>query len=99
MKAHLSLLAIAVLTMGATNCSHPIPKIDIKIWSGDSETGSIRRSQEGEMILAMDGRFNNYACMTYDDLKKVYETLLQCKKWKRDTDLAPAYEVIQGALR
>lgn len=94
----LVLITSAIPLMGS-NCSQPIPAIDIKIWSGDAEHGSIRRAQIGEELLATDPRFNQYSCMTYDDLKKIYDTLLQCKKWRSSVDLAPASEVIQGALR
>lgn len=92
------LIALALPLMGS-NCSQPIPAIDIKIWSGDADKGSIRRAQVGDEILATDPRFNQYSCMTYDDLKKIYDTLLQCKKWRANVDLAPASQVIQGALR
>lgn len=93
-----TILITSALLMGS-NCSQPIPSIDVKIWSGDAERESIRRAQVGEEILASDPRFNNYSCMTYEDLKKVYDTLLQCKRWRNSVDLAPASEVIQEALR
>ena len=54
-----------------------------KIWSGDSRAVSIRRAQDNQAIACNDDKFNDYVCMSYQDLMLFYDTyILKCAKWK-----------------
>lgn len=81
----------------ASTCSvtKKIPKIDVAIWAGDSASGSIVRNQDQRAIACREPAFDQYTCMTYDDLKKIYSTLLKCKKWSDVVDEVAAQGFIQ----
>lgn len=65
-----------------TGCKTPnIPAIHAKFWAGDSKNDSITRSQDHDSLLCRDIQFDNYVCLTYEDLKKIYDTMLTCKEW------------------
>lgn len=71
-----------ILIINLTSCaSQPIPALDVKTWAGDSAHYGITRSQDDETIYCEDPEFDEYACMSYSDIKKIYATLLQCQKW------------------
>lgn len=63
------------------NCAHPMPAINITTWAGDSANDAIARSQDKAVKLCKDPTFDNYICMTGDDLKMIYDTMLKCKSW------------------
>lgn len=58
-----------------------MPKIDISLWAGDSDRDGITRSQESRSIGCHEHDFDQFVCLTYDDLKSIYSTILKCKKW------------------
>lgn len=64
-----------------TGCSHNVPAIDVTFWAGDSAHSGISRSQESKTISCTDGLFDDYACLTYRDVQKIYATMLTCKNW------------------
>ena len=86
-KTHLSwksFLAGASLPiiLGLSQCN-PRPEWNAKFWAGDSQYGSIRRAQDHEIIECMDPRFDDYVCMTYDDIMKLEkEVLNRCESWR-----------------
>lgn len=57
------------------------PAMDIQTWAADSKFSSIVRSQDRRTIQCKDPLFDEMICMSYNDLKKLYETLLSCKSW------------------
>lgn len=71
-------LILLVLTQG---CKHTIPPIDVSFWSGDSAKDGISRSQENKTLQCNDPAFDQYVCLTYTDLQKIFSTMLECKKW------------------
>jgi hypothetical protein len=75
-------IILLILTQG---CSSNIPAIDVTLWAGNSTQESISRSQSNQNLLCKDPDFDNYVCMTYSDLQKVYETMLKCKQWNVNT--------------
>jgi hypothetical protein len=58
-----------------------MPKIDISLWAGDSNRDGITRAQEDRSMGCQEKYFDEFVCLTYDDLKVIYATLLKCKKW------------------
>lgn len=83
----LSLLAIGVAFL--QGCKHPeMPAIDVEFWAGDADRSSIRRAQENREMLASDPGFNEMACLSYADLRKIYATLLHCKDWGQFTTMS-----------
>lgn len=63
------------------SCAHAVPEIDIKSWEGDSKNGGITRAQEATTKKCSDPEFNEYICMTGEDLKKIYDILSRCREW------------------
>ncbi len=78
-----SLLILRSLSLlGASQCSTKPPAIDIELWAGDSATSSIVRKQNSASIECRDVKFDDFVCVSYDDLAKVYSTIQKCKKWE-----------------
>jgi hypothetical protein len=72
------------------------PKVDLKLWAGDSSAmfdrsyrgdditsyrGGITRAQDGQSIACDNVKIDEYVCMTYADLKKVMDAMWSCQKW------------------
>jgi hypothetical protein len=72
-----------ILTL--SGCHTGIPKIDAEFWAGDSKSKGISRKQEGQTIPCDDPVIDDYVCLSYEDLQKIYHTLLQCKQWSGTT--------------
>lgn len=51
------------------------------MWAGDSAVAGISRSQDQAHISCADPKFEDYACLTYLDIKKIYSSMLQCQQW------------------
>lgn len=82
--AILTLLFIhSSVTYGAATCAldQRIPKIEAAFWAADSKSGAIVRAEDKKAIACLEPEFDQYTCLTYYDLKKIYATLLKCKKW------------------
>jgi hypothetical protein len=98
-----AILAWVVITSG---CSHNVPAIDASFWAGDPLHSGISRSQENKTLSCSDPSFNDYVCLTYGDLKKIYDTILQCKDWgsalasdeERAKMLRVNYEIISNVI-
>ncbi len=85
-KESLFCLLLGLSIIGYMLCLHgcrsaPIPKIDVQTWAGDSANGGISRSQENKTIRCDEPSMDNYVCMSYEDLKEIVTTMLQCKEW------------------
>lgn len=82
--------------LSITSCGHgPVPKWDGKIWAGDSKRAGIVREQDAEFISASDSLFDDYAAVTYADLRKLYVIFQSCKQWKHGTQMMSAGEALQ----
>lgn len=99
-------LTIVYIALHLSGCSYPVPKVDVTFWAGDSAHASIRRSQDEEQIFCSDPKFDEYAALSYQDIKNIYEAMLQCKEWgppvatqqQLQTELKHNNEVIQRVL-
>lgn len=78
-KQGLLLILIAMYCAGCPGAE--MPNIDIQMWAGDSSRSGITRSQEEKTLSCEDPQFDEFVCLTYEDLKKMYSTMLRCKKW------------------
>lgn len=74
-----------VFLLICVGCRTTVPKIDVQTWAGDSEHAGITRSQENKTIECKDPKMDEFVCVSYEDLKKIYETFFLCKQWTGDT--------------
>lgn len=58
-----------------------VPKVAVRIYAGDSAAGGITRAQDNERISCVMPDIDRFACMTYDDLKKIYAVMQSCRDW------------------
>ena len=78
-----------------TGCPHlDIPKIDVTLWAGDYERQGITRAQEEKTLACMDPQFDEFVCLTYEDLRTLYNTMLKCKEWDDETSVKNAKKFI-----
>lgn len=100
-KTLLSLIGFSILV---SSCRSTPPAIDVSIWAGDSTksqhnepscTGAISRAQDGLSISASSPAFDDYACLSYADLKKIYNLILQCKEWPRGGEHMSTDDIIR----
>lgn len=73
-------LIIFILTIPGCAGTH-LPPIDASFWAGDSAKNGISRSQENRTLECKDPSFDNYTCLSYQDIQKIYDTMLECKEW------------------
>jgi hypothetical protein len=98
MKKTLQILMIFSGTLIANSCGSPntkIPEIQIKTWAGDYREGAIVRAQDNAKVSCRDSYFDNYVCLSYEDLKKIYETLLICKDWGASSNMMPIDRLLE----
>lgn len=87
-----------ILLVLLTACRSAPPKVSVDLWAGDSGAtfdrshrgdlnttyrGGITRAQVGESIACDDIRIEEYVCMTYADLKKLFDLIWMCERWPR----------------
>jgi hypothetical protein len=70
-------------------CKSNMPSIDAKFWAGDSAQAGISRSQDQKTLECKSPEFDQFVCLTYDDLRKIYNTLLKCKQWEAQAKASP----------
>lgn len=63
--------------------SQNIPPIDVSFWAGDSKLGGITRDQDNLVVACDTPEFDRYTCITYEDVQKIYNTMLECRDWPR----------------
>jgi hypothetical protein len=78
-KQGLLLIFIAIYCAGCPGAE--MPNIDVSLWAGDSSRSGVTRSQEEKTLSCEDPQMDEFVCLTYEDLKKIYSTMLRCKKW------------------
>lgn len=75
-------LSIIYISLNFLGCaSQPMPAVDVKVWAGDSAKAGISRAQEQLTLACIEPDFDEYACLSYQDIKKLYAAMLQCKEW------------------
>lgn len=62
-------------------CTSVPPKMDIIFWAGDSSKDGITRAQESRTIECDEAEIDDYACLTYEDVKKMFDTMNRCQDW------------------
>ena len=74
---------MGLFLMGMNSCQkNPRPDWEAKFWSGDSKTASILRAQNDGVIACSAPAFDNYVCISYEDLQKLESDVLsKCEKW------------------
>jgi hypothetical protein len=77
----LGFLIVAVILLTPGCASNNMPPIDVSFWAGNSSVAGVTRAQEGKTLECNDPEFDNYTCLTYADLQKIYHTMLECKQW------------------
>lgn len=80
----IGLLAVGIafgLSILLSGCKTAMPVIDITTWAGDSQNEAISRKQENKMIQCHEPEFDDFVCIHYSDLNKIYNAMLQCKQW------------------
>lgn len=95
-RSQLPGIVVTLLILSINGCSSgPIPRWDGKIWAGDSQRQSIRRSQANEEIKASDPEFDKYLAISYSDFRSFYDTyVLGCKEWRPELNLMSADEAL-----
>lgn len=79
----IGILIIATL-MTMQGCKTNIPAIDVSFWAGDSSANAIVRAQENRQLKCSSPEFDRYTCITYEDVQKIFDTLLRCKSWANE---------------
>lgn len=83
-------------------CSSRPPAVDVTFWSANSEVDGIQRPQEGKVISCQSAQFDNYSCISYDDVAKLFKAFLQCKQWSgplmTKSELKTAYRKNQPVI-
>ena len=80
---HLKIYLISLSSILLFGCPNSMPPFDGKWYAGDSVRAGIARSQSDEFIPANSPDFDNYACMSYDDIKKLILIINSCQSWKK----------------
>lgn len=66
-----------------SSCKTPgMPDWDGKVYQGSSVVEGIVRSQENETIYCNEPKFDEFVCVSLEDLQKLYANILKCKKWE-----------------
>ncbi len=81
-KTFLAIGILSPLLMAVEDCSQR-PAWTAKFWAGDSQSGTVIRAQANESVSCRQVEFDNFVCLTYDDLRKLEtEVLSRCQSWK-----------------
>lgn len=81
-------LGVALIFWSLTGCKAPMPAIDVEFWAGDASQAGVTRRQEDHTLACADPEFDQYVCLTYKDIQKIFDTLLQCEEWPSPGELA-----------
>jgi hypothetical protein len=77
----LGLVVFVVTMLMGPGCAHPEMRFQVRSWAGDPSKGGVTRSQEERTVSCTDPKFDQFVCMTYDDLKDLYLSLRKCTAW------------------
>src|ERR1700689_1859763 len=73
-----------------TGCKTNPPAIDVTFWAGDSSKTGVTRAQDNQTLSCGSASFDDYACLTYEDIRKIWDALLLCEKWPAQTVSSPS---------
>ncbi len=73
------ILAFSLLIFIA--CPSDMPDWHGKLYSCSSRVQGIIRSQSNHIILASEPEFDDFVCLSYEDLSELIDILKRCKKW------------------
>ena len=76
-------LKICLIVSSCVSCV-TLPELDIQVYKADSIQEAIVREQDGEIIYAREQRFDDYYCVSGDDLGEIYDALLRCRRCNED---------------
>lgn len=74
-------ISIIIYLLALSGCRTAIPPMDVKFWAGDSHKSGITRSQDKTTLECSQPEFDQYVCLSYDDVKEIFNTMLKCKNW------------------
>lgn len=73
--------SVSIVLIVLAGCRSAPPKVDVKLWAGDSERAGVTRSQTNETIACTDPAIDGLVCLSYADLKKLMDVIWSCEKW------------------
>ncbi len=91
-------MAFLILAVSLNSCapgSGPVPSINVETWAGDSANDAITRKQDARSIRCTMPDFDNYVCLSYTDLKAIYEVIQECKQWPPGTPMTSMDRIIE----
>ena len=81
------IILLSFCLLGASKCGHYMPAMDVNFWAADSHQEGIVDKQHNDFISCRDEvRFEQYVCLTREDVSEIYHTLQQCKQWRKGTE-------------
>lgn len=83
-------IAIIVWILTLPGCKTPMPAIDVAFWAGDSAKDGVSRAQENKTMACSDPSFDDYTCLSYEDVKKIFALLQECQQWPSTMTLVKA---------
>ncbi len=88
----LTSVAISPVFLGS-RCATVPPKVDVKIWAGDSKNAGLTRSQDNETIKCTDPRVDRLAGLSYEDVRKLFDLIWSCKSWPKGMERMDGQEM------
>lgn len=80
-----------ILSFSACHTSGPVPRVDIKLYAGDSKEAGVSRRNPGspfETIKCTDSRIDEGYWLSRADFNRLVATYIgACKEWKEGTVL------------
>jgi hypothetical protein len=73
------LLILLIFIEGCKTAAPQLTQEDVYLWAGDSKSIAISRSQFNLLLYCTDPEFDNYVCMTYDELERFFNRLQECR--------------------
>ena len=62
------------------------PNWNAKFFAADHTTLTIVREQSDELVYCEEPKFDEYVCLTYEDLMRLEtDVLSKCEKWQGDS--------------
>jgi uncharacterized protein YceK len=59
----------------------PTPTLHLKFWQGDSKEAGIVRAQDDKVLKCSDPEFNEYVCLSHENLIELNDAINSCKSW------------------
>lgn len=82
MSSRILILLISLLFLGMTNCETERPKVDLKIYVGDSSVRALVRKQTNEIIRPEDEEFDDMLAVSTKDFSCMMNAyVFNCKQY------------------